>query len=230
MRTSPDELASMRLMSWLSPAFPVGGYAYSNGLEYAAEAGLVTDRDSLAGWLDTVLRRGGGRLDGAFLVGARRAGDDEALLAVAELARATRGARELALETGAQGTAFLGTVAAAWPHARIERARGLLAEAGIEAALPVAVGIAGAAHGLPERSLVACYLQAFAAGLVQAALRLLPLGQTDGQRTLARLEAAVLAAADYALATPPEYAGGATPMVDWCAMRHETQYTRLFRS
>jgi urease accessory protein len=230
MATSTDDKALLRLQSWLSPSFPTGSYAYSHGLEYAVEAGLVGGRDDLIDWLDTVLRHGAGQLDGCFLVAARRAPDDARLIAVAELALAMRGAAELALESRAQGTAFLATVAAAWAHPGIDRAVRLLGEAGIAPSLPVAVGIAGAAHELPERPLVTLYLQGFAANLVQAALRLLPLGQTDGQRALAALEGAALAAAEHALATPPEAAGSATPVVDWCAMRHETQYTRLFRS
>ena len=225
-----DGLALLRLQSWLSPAFPTGGYAYSHGLEYAVEAGLVRDRAGLADWLDAVLRQGSGRLDACFLVATLRAADDAELLAVAELAAAMRGAAELGLETAAQGAAFLETVAAAWPHSRIDHAARLLRRAEVEPALPVAVAIAGAAHKLPERPLAAFYLQSLAANLVQAALRLLPLGQTDGQHVLASLEQTVLAAVEDALITSPEAAGSATPMVDWCAMRHETQYTRLFRS
>jgi urease accessory protein len=230
MGMSTEALALLRLQSWLSPSFPTGGYAYSHGLEYAVEAGLVSDRASLVDWLDTVLRLGSGRLDTCFLVAGLRAAGDSELLALAELAAAMRGSAELGLETTAQGTAFLATVAAAWPHPGIDRGRRLLHEAGIEPALPIAVAIAAAAHGLPERPLAACYLQNLAANLVQAALRLLPLGQTDGQQMLAALEGAVLATVAEALVTAPETAGSAAPMIDWCSMRHETQYTRLFRS
>lgn len=228
-----DAMTLLRLQNWLSPAFPTGGYAYSHGLEFAVEVGLVREREGLTDWLDAVLRLGAGRLDAVFLaqawhaVGAR---DDFLLREVAALAQAMRGSAELGLESGQQGAAFLATVAQAWPAPKLARARRLLAGAGIAETLPVAVGIAAAAHGLDRRATTVAYLQAFAANLMQAALRLLPLGQTDGQHVMAALEPAVLASAAEALAMALDDAGSATATVDWCAMRHETQYTRLFRS
>jgi urease accessory protein len=98
-----------RLLTWLSPAFPIGSFSYSHGLEYAVEAGLVTDRATLTAWIEGVLRYGGGRLDGMLLLAAHRAAtasDTEGLREVAALASAMRGSAELALESNAQGAAF----------------------------------------------------------------------------------------------------------------------------
>ncbi|WP_437681961.1 urease accessory protein UreF [Sorangium sp. So ce131] len=221
------EGALYRLLSWMSPAYPVGGFSYSHGLEWAVEAGLVTTAEQLRAWVATILGEGSGRVDAALLAAAYRAKQDQELDEVAELAAALRGTRELALESAQQGAAFLTITRAAWPHPRLdafaERHAG-------EAALPVAVGLAAAAHGVPLEPALAAYLHAFGSGLVSAGIRLIPLGQTDGQRVVAALEPVIAAAARRARETPLDHIGAATPMVDLSSMQHETQHTRLFRS
>jgi urease accessory protein len=215
-----------RLMTWLSPAYPIGAYSYSHGIEYAVEAGLVTDRATLVDWVGTIVTQGAGRIDGAVFAAAWRAtaaGDDARLADIVALAKAWRGTAETALESAAQGAAFLVATRAAWPHAALERI-------GRDVTLAVAVGATAAAHGIAlERALLA-YLQSFVANLVSAGVRLIPLGQTDGQRALAALEDIVTAATSAALDADLDTLGAAAPMADWCSMRHETQYTRLFRS
>jgi urease accessory protein len=224
------DAALYRLMTWLSPSYPLGAFSYSHGLEYAVEAGLVRDRDSLCRFVATVVEAGTGRSDGALLVAAFRAAvaDDPAGLDdLIELGFAWRGTAETALESRAQGAAFLATTRAAWPHR-------LLDELGLrhrgEVALPVAVGVAAAAHGVALGATLTAYLHALASTLVSAGLRLIPLGQSDGQRAIAELESVIAAAADNILTTPLDRIGTAAPLLDWCSMRHETQYTRLFRS
>jgi urease accessory protein len=224
------EAALYRLMTWLSPAYPLGAFSYSHGLEYAVEAGLVRDRAGLGDWVATALGAGAGLSDGALLAAAWRAaaaGDAAALDEVACLAFAWRGSAETALESRAQGAAFLATTRAAWPHRLLDalalRHRG-------EAALPVAVGVAAAGHGVPLAAALTAYLHGFAATLVSAGLRLVPLGQSDGQQVMAALESVIAGAANTVLATPLDEIGTAAPLIDWCSMRHETQYTRLFRS
>lgn len=222
-----------RLAVWLSPSFPVGAYTYSSGLEHAVERGFVTDADTLHDWVATMLRAGQGRVDADFFRDAYRSvtdDDEEDLLAVLEMADAMRGTAELALESGAQGEAFLMAVRAAWPDPRLDRLAALAAETKRKPAYAVAVAAAAAVHGVPLRDALIAFLHAVAANLVSAGLRLVPLGQTDGQRVTARLEPVVVAAADAALARPREDIGAATPMVDWTSMQHEIQYTRLFRS
>jgi urease accessory protein len=219
-----------RLLAWLSPAYPVGAYTYSHGLETAVEDGCVTTRVALVDYIATVLRAGAGRIDGALLVAAWRAaeaGEDVALDALALLAAAWRGTAETALESMAQGTAFSSVTQSAWPDARFAA---LAARHPRALAHPVAFGAAAGFHGIPLRPAVAGWLAAFAANLVSAGVRLVPLGQTDGQIATAALHPVVEAAVDAALAADLDTLGTAAPMLDLLSMRHETQYTRLFRS
>lgn len=230
-----DAPALHRLLAWLSPAYPIGGYAWSHGLEAAVEAGLVRDRATLVGYAATVLEAGAGRIDGALLAAAWRAvvaqddgaQDDAALDAVAAEAAAWRGTAETAAETREQGAAFAAVTAAAWPDARYTafaaRHRRRLSH-------PVAFGAAAGLHGVPLRPALSGWLAGFAANLVSAGVRLVPLGQTDGQIAIATLVPVVDAATEAALVADLDDLGTAAPMLDILSMRHETQYTRLFRS
>ncbi len=225
--------AFIRLMTWLSPAFPVGAYSYSHGLEWAIEAQLVRNQTSLTGWIEAILTQGTGRTDAVFFLVALRtavAGNTEALDDVVEKAAAWRSTAELAMESMAQGTAFLQAVRAVWPHPLLDALAARLSERAQAPAYAVAVGVAAAAAGVPENLAVAAYLQALAGNLVSAGVRLIPLGQTDGLKVLASLEEVIHAVSDEAMEMTLDRIGGATLMVDWCSMRHETQYTRLFRS
>jgi urease accessory protein len=218
-----------RLMTWLSPAYPTGAFSYSHGLEYAVEAGLVSGAGDLLAWVAAVIESGTGWIDSLLLAEAWRAAaaDDRRRLAdAAILAAAWRGTAEMALESEAQGQAFLATTRAAWPHPLLHA----LAEAAETVALPVAVGAATGAAAIPLALSVRAYLQSLAGNLVSAGLRLIPLGQTDGQRVIADLAPAVAATGERVLIAALEEAGSAAPLIDWCSMRHETQYTRLFRS
>ena len=220
-----------RLLAWLSPAYPIGAFSYSHGVETAVEEGLVKDRGSLVAWLDSVLRQGTGAVDGALFAAAWRAAAAEdwpAFDAVAERAAAWRGTSEMALESRQQGGSFLSITRTAWPHPALDAVHERL---GGELSLPVAVALAAAAHGIAVDRALEGYLHAFTANLISAAVRSVPLGQTDGQIALAALETAVRATAEAALTVLLlDDVGTATPLLDWCSLRHETQYTRLFRS
>lgn len=220
-----------RLLAWLSPAYPVGAFSYSHGIETAVEEGFVTDRATLVVWLESVIEQGTGLVDGALFAAAWRAVDGAdwpTFDAVAERAAAWRGTAEMALESRQQGGSFLSITRVAWPRPTLDAGH---ERTGGEMALPVAVALAAAAHGIALESALAGYLHAFAANLISAAVRTVPLGQTDGQRSLAALEPAVRRAVEAALgATSLDEIGTATPLLDWCSLRHETQYTRLFRS
>ena len=221
----------LRLMTWLSPGFPVGGFGYSHGLERAIEVGLAGDRAAVVEWVATVLTHGSGRQDAALLLEAHRRHDDASRLdRVVEWADALRGTAELARESASQGQAFLDTVRAAWPDRWLEAWQTRLHAQERRPAYAVAVGAVAARAGLAEEATLAAYLHAFAANLVSAAVRLIPLGHTDGQKAMAALEAPVTAAATAALVRSFDDLGTATAMVDWCSQTHETQYTRLFRS
>ena len=216
-----------RLLAWLSPAYPIGAFSYSHGVETAVEAGFIADRGSLVTWLQSVLRDGTARVDAALFAAAWRAAgkkDWPAFDAIAERAAAWRGTSEMALESRQQGGSFLSITRTAWPHAEFERF-------GSDLALPVAVALAAALHGIALEPSLTGYLHAFTANLISAALRSVPLGQSDGQLALAALEADVDAAVRAAIAVADlDEVGTATPLLDWCSLAHETQYTRLFRS
>jgi urease accessory protein len=216
-------------MIWLSPAYPVGGFSYSHGLEWTVDSGKVRDAVTLGDWVEDVLRHGAGRSDAIFLAGTWRAvaaGDTRLLAETVELAAAFAPSAERRLETLAQGAAFLAATRAVWPSPALDR----LAANAAEVAYPVAVGASAAAHGLPLVPSAQAFMQAFAASLVSAGVRLVPLGQTDGLRVLARLEPLIPRLVAGALSAGVDDVGGAASMADIASMRHETQYTRLFRS
>jgi urease accessory protein len=227
--TKGAEPTLARLMTWLSPAYPVGGFSYSHGLEWVVETGKLRDAAALGSWIEDVLGLGAGRTDAIFLAEAWRAvarGDTKRLYEVAELAAAFAPSAERHLETMAQGTAFLTATQAVWPSPALA----LLLADGMQVAYPVAVGASTAAHGLPLPATAQAFVQAFAANLVSAGVRLIPLGQTDGLRVIARLEPLIPAIVERALAAGLNDIGGAAIAADVASMRHETQYTRLFRS
>jgi urease accessory protein len=225
-----EDAALYRLMTWLTPSFPVGAFSYSHGLEWSIEAGVVRDRATLAAWIADLVTSGGGRSDAILLAEAWRASQEldlTRLAAANALALALAPSAERHLETAMQGRAFATAIADAWPCHPILRLRGHETDA---IAYPVAAGAAAAGHDLPLPSVLHAYLHAFVANLVSAGVRLVPLGQTDGQRALAALEPTVAATAAAAAGSSLDDLGGAAFSADIASMRHETQYTRLFRS
>ena len=227
---APSAAALYRLMAWLSPAFPTGAFSYSSGIEWAVEAGDIKDAETLRQWLTVMITDGGGFCDAVFFVHAHRAvlDDNEAALrGVAALAAAFVPSKERFLETTAQGRAFFDATRAAWPCVALTR---FVAVWDGPVALPVAVGVACAGHGIACETSLHAFLQALTANWISAGVRLIPLGQTDGQRVLAALEPALAVTAGRAQATALEEVGGCALRADLASMQHEAQYTRLFRS
>ena len=225
--------ALYRILTWFSPGFPIGAFSYSHGLEAAVERGTVHDRETLRLWISGVLGHGAGRMDADTLRDAHRAvcvGDLEALGAANRRGLAYRATSEMALETAAQGEAFLTTCRAAWPDSVLDRWAVMLGEAGDAVCHPAAVGAVTASAGIPLECALIAYLQAMAANLVSAGLRLGIVGQTEGQRILAGLEPIVGTAVTTALMRDASAFGGAAIAVELASMAHETQYSRLFRS
>jgi urease accessory protein len=218
------------LLAWLSPTYPVGAYAYSHGLEWAAEAGEIAREASLLAWLAEVLEHGAGRNDAILLAAAHRAAsarDHGALVEVNDLALALAPSQELRLETRQQGRSFLDTTLSAWP---IPLLSSLALNFEDEVAYPVAVGLATAAHEIPLPPTLEAFLLAFMQNLISAALRLGPIGQTGGTRVLAGLAPAVAALARAVPDLTIDDLGSSTFRADLGSFLHETQYTRLFRS
>jgi len=219
----------LRLMSWLSPAFPVGAFAYSHGLERAINDGLICDQPSLVSWLTDLVERGSGWNDAVLLAQAwREASAGRDCEDVMELAEAMAGSRERHMETTLQGAAF-GEAVAAWivPEER-QPAQPLVD--GRPVSYPVAVGIAAALHSISLPETLTAHLHAFTSNLIQAAVRLVPLGQRDGIAVLTALEPVILRAASRAARSSLDDLGSATFFSDLLSMRHETQYSRVFRS
>jgi len=220
MTTTTDPKPLLHLLAWLSPAFPTGGFAYSHGLEWAVEAGDIQDRETLRHWLTDILAHGSARSDTILLRHAHRSATDPAALTqIVSLATASAPARERRDEALNQGRAFQLAVAA-WTTTMLPA----------DAPYCVAVGAAAASRNIPEDATAAAYLQAFATNLISAAVRLVPLGQTAGLQVLAALEPIILATANETKTATLDDIGGCAFRSDLAAMRHETQYTRLFRS
>lgn len=213
-----DSDALLTLAQWFSPSYPLGSFAYSHGLEWSVAAGDVTSADQVAEWVRALLEHGSGRNDAIFLAQAYAATSADALAEIDELARAMAPSRERLQETLVQGAAFARTTADIW---------------GTEDAaltLPVAVGAAAHTCALPLRPVLEFYLHSFASNLISAGIRLVPLGQTEGQAALASLKPTIRHQARAAATATLDDLAGAVLMVDIASMKHETQYTRLFRS
>lgn len=202
----------LTLMQWLSPGFPVGAFAYSHGLEHAIDAGEIRSATALRPWLDDILEHGSGRSDLVLLARAHRGdegADGDARAFAASAGRLT--------ETLDQGVAFARTVDAVW--------RTSIGPC----AYPVAVGRAAAQRGLPLELTAQTYAHAFLANLISAAVRLIPLGQTEGQRLLSDLAPAIArVTARVTAGDEPLYSNCIA--ADIVAMRHETQYSKVFRT
>jgi urease accessory protein len=222
-------LSFLRLQSWLSPTFPNGAYSYSHGLEWAAEAGHVYDRSSLVDWLEADLCYGSGRNEAVFFSEAYRcaANDDGVeLMRVAEVAAASRGTSEFALESSQQATACLATLRQVWPDPTLD----FFLEKRIQPVIAVVLGCRSARERIPACLALPAFLHSYLANLVIAGVRLIPLGQTDGQLAIADLEHAVLSLSAQGTHATLDDLGSAGFTVELASIAHETQYTRLFRS
>ena len=230
IRTSMTEGAALPLLVWLSPSFPVGAFAYSHGLEWAVEAGDLSDAASCQAWMADLLEYGSGRTDVILLAHAFRAVielDDGKLGQVAELAIALQPSAERHLEASAQGNAFMTAARAAWPSPSLEF---LSRSYQGDVAYPIAVGVAAAGFAMPLHAVLDAFLLGFVANLVSSAVRLGPIGQTDGQRIIASLVPLVRRIALEAMTASLDDLGSSAFRSDLASLRHETQYTRLFRS
>jgi urease accessory protein len=225
--------ALYRIFAWLSPSFPIGAFSYSHGLEAVVQSGGVRDRDTLQSWVGAILTYGAGRMDADTLRDAHRAASAqnlEALTAANRRGLAFRATSEMALETTAQGEAFLTACCAAWPEPFLDGWAELLRQGHEVACLAAAVGAAAARAGASLEIVLTGYLHTMGANLVSAGLRLGIVGQTEGQRIIAALEPVIGKAVGSGMTRDPACFGAVTIAVDLASMAHETQYSRLFRS
>lgn len=228
--TSMAEAGALPLFVWLSPAFPVGAFAYSHGLEWAVENGDVKDAPTAEAWIADCLLQGAGRNDAILLkcaFEAARTNDAAALRDIAELAVALQPSEERRLEATGQGNAFVTAIRAAWWTDTLD----LLKTAWDgDIAYPVALGVAAAGHGVALRQTLDAFLLAFISNIVSAVVRLGPIGQTDGQKIMASLLPSIQTVGGMAEHATLADLGGSAIRADIASMKHETQYTRLFRS
>ncbi|MFK7765146.1 MAG: urease accessory protein UreF [Roseobacter sp.] len=209
--------ALLTLTQWLSPSFPISAYAYSHGLEQVIDAGDLSDAVALRLWLEDVLIHGTGPNDAILLAAAYRASGCD----VGEInatARAFAASSERLIETIDQGAAFTRTVNAVWDTTLDPMC------------YPLAVGCAARAQNLPLEATLHVFLHAFAASLVSAAVRLVPLGQTEGQAVLAALSPSIQEAVQKALTATLDDLASSCFALDIAAMKHETQYSKVFRT
>ena len=218
------------LISWLSPLFPVGAFAYSHGLEWAHEAGDIRNAATLKAWVLDLAEHGSLRTDSVMLAlahGAAARSDGPALGDLAELAAALSPTPERRLETVQQGNSFIRIARDAWPCAALDLLRRVHDG---DIAYPVALGVTAAGHGIGKAQLLPAFGLAFVSNLVSAAIRLGVIGQTDGQRVIAALLPMLERTAAFADTASLDDLGGCAFRSDIASLRHETQYTRIFRS
>ncbi len=213
-----DTLEILTLAQWLSPAYPVGAFSYSHGLETAISDGTVADAESLYTWVAEVMQHGSGQTDALFLAAAFNCDTPNELAEVDVTCRAFAPTRERLMETDLQGAAFAKTTATIW---------------GVDLpqlCYPIAIGRAARQFGLPLALTAAMYLQAFSSNLISVGMRLIPLGQTDGQTLIQRLGTVCQNVATAALDGDLGQLTSTAFLADIAAMRHETQHTRIFRT
>ena len=216
------------LFAWLSPAFPVGAFAYSHGIETAVDAGWIHDAASLEAWLGDLLRHGSARQDAVLAAESwrlARTREAEGLMELNDLALALAPSRERRLETGAMGRAFAETIRTAWPDAYAEAL-----PRGQDIAYPVAFGATASTGGMPIGPSLEALALGFVSNLVSAAVRLGPIGQTDGQRVTASLLPEAQRLGTWAATSTLDDLGACALRSDIAALQHETLYSRLFRS
>lgn len=217
MATATD-LDLLTLTQWLSPAYPVGAFAYSHGLERLVQSGVVRDATGLWEWLCDVLKYGNGWSDALFLAAAWRAEGSESLTQIDDMARAFAGPAERRFETTQQGAAFCSVTAAVWDVALNDMT------------YPVAIGCAARQAGLPLEPTVRMYLHAFISNLASAAQRLMPLGQTAAQRLIRDMAQLCRHQARAAMDADLSDLSGTAFLSEIAAMQHETQQPRIFRT
>ena len=214
MDISTDGL--LTLLHWLSPAYPIGSYAYSHGLEAAITGGAVTTPEDLTAWISDILHYGAGQSDTLFIAAAY--GGAEGAAHIDAQYRAFAPCKERLMESTLQGAAFCDITRAVWGLALTDLC------------LPIAIGAAARAQDIPLRPVLAGYLHSFVSNLASVGMRLIPLGQSDGHRIIARFHPLCAAIAAQNADGDMERLATSSFLSDIAAMRHETQYARVYRT
>ena len=211
----PTEMAVLTLAQWFSPAYPIGSFAYSHGLEWAIETGDVHDSATLCAWVRDVLEFGSGRNDALFLAAAYGSDDPGQ---VNDICRAFAPSKERLKETDLQGAAFGEITSAIWGHDLPPMA------------YPVAVGWAARLDELPLSLTSQMYLQSFASALVSVGMRLIPLGQRKGHTLIQSLAPLCGRISEQTAHGDLDALSATAFLPDIASMKHETQYSKVFRT
>ncbi|MBI2772679.1 MAG: urease accessory protein UreF [Burkholderiales bacterium] len=235
--TTPTDAALLGLIWLASPALPIGGFSYSEGLEGAVDTGLVTDEGSAANWLADQLHLGLARADLAAIaqaIAAWRSGDEPRLAQLNAWVLQTRETSELRQQAEQMGRSLVEWLRTVRPELVEGPARrwASTGSARTEPSLtyPVAFALAASVIAAPARDSLLAFAFGWAENMMQAAIKSVPLGQSAGQRILLRLAAEIPSAVDHALALADDERQAFCPMLAILSSRHETQYSRLFRS
>ena len=223
----------LKLLTWLSPSFPVGAYSYSHGIEFAVEEKLVNNSNTFMNWVEGILNYGAGQKDGILFSETWKAinkADKNRLLAITDVANAFQPTTEMAVESRAQGAAFIDAISAAWPSEQLTNVFAHLNKNTDYIPYPVAVGIVSAIHLVSLSDALSAYLNAFSMNLVSAGVRLIPLGQTEGLKIIAALAESIIEVQKTVLRSSLLDLAATSLLVDWTSACHELQHTRLFRS
>lgn len=225
-----DAVALVRLLQLASPALPIGGYSYSQGLEWMIACGAVGDAPTARQWIGDVLEHVLARGEAAViwrLLGACARGDVAGFVEWNAWFRASRETRELRAETEQMGSSLVQLVA---DLGLFDDALGATARAAAPVTLPAAFALAAHAFAIPVDSALTGFLVAWLENQVLVAVKALPLGQVAGQRLLYALGARIPAVAGVAIALHDDDVASFAPGIALASARHETQYSRLFRS
>lgn len=196
----------------------MGSFSYSHGLEWAISQGEVKNRAALERWVMDIIIHGAGRNDAILLAQAYHTASTTELSDLVELASAFNPSKERQIETLSQGAAFAKVTRTVWPTDLPDMP------------YPIAVGVAAQQHELPLAAVTNLYLHAFAANLVSAAVRFMPLGQSDGQAVLAALTDTLSHVSEAAQSATIDDLGGCAFRADMASMQHETLSSRIFRT
>ena len=218
MAITTEPAQFLQLMAIMSPAFPIGSFAYSHGLEWAIDDGVVKTPDDVLDWITALLVHGSGWNDAVLFVTSYDA-DDAGRTEIDELALALSASRERVLETSDLGQSLAKSVAT------------LVANEAVKfKSYPVVFAATCAGAGIDKRSGLLAFLQAFSNNLITVAVRLVPLGQNKGLEIMRELMPVIITTVEHAMTASLDDLGSSTFLSDIAAMKHETQYSRVFRS
>jgi len=237
MAATNTDVALLQLIWLASPALPVGGFSYSEGLEAAVDCGLVADEASASEWLSQQLHITLARSDLPVMreaIAAWRGSDSERIAALNDWVLQTRESSELRQQTEQMGRSLVEWIRTVRP----ELVEGLAARwasvgaarSDVSLSYPIAFALAASVSSASDRDILLAFAFGWAENMMQAAIKSVPLGQSAGQRILSRLAAEIPAAVDHALSVTDEDRQAFSPMLAILSAQHETQYSRLFRS